>query len=339
MAAAEAPRIAVLGAGAIGCFVGGSWAAAGCDVRLVGRTGVGDEIAAHGLTLSDQDGWSARLVPEATPFSTDPAAIADADIIALTVKATGVEAAAGTIARHGRQSAAVIAFQNGVSSPERLRALLPGFEIVAGMVPYNVIRLGPGRWHRATWGDLTAARTPATEALAAGIGDRPGRLVLSGDMTAVAWGKLLFNLNNAINALSGVTILAELKQRGFRRVMAAAIRETLDLLERAGIQPAKVGAIPPGLLPRAIGAPDWLFNTLFLRVQKIDPKARGSMAADFDAGRPGEVDYLNGEVVRLARSLGCGAPINAAIVRLVKEAKAGGRRIWSGADLAAAVLK
>ena len=157
-------------------------------------------------------------------------------------------------------------------------------------------------------------------------------------MIAVAWGKLLFNLNNAVNALSGTTILEELKQRGFRRIVSAAILETLELLTAAGIEPARIGQIPPRLLPHAIGSPDFVFRNLFLRVQKIDPKARSSMSDDFDAGRPTEVDWLNGEVVALARSLGRDAPVNAAIVALVKQAENGGRRNWPAADLARAVL-
>src|SRR3546814_3169917 len=75
-------------------------------------------------------------------------------------------------------------------------------------------------------------------------------------MVAVAWGKLLLNLNNAINALSGLTILEELHQRDYRRVMAAAMDETMELLKIAGIEPVATGPIPPRLLPHAIGAPD-----------------------------------------------------------------------------------
>src|SRR3546814_3249395 len=133
------------------------------------------------------------------------------------------------------------------------------------MVPYNVVRTGSGRWHRATWGDLTAAETDTSRALAARIGDRPGKLLLAKDMVAVAWGKLLLNLNNAINALSGLTILEELHQRDYRRVMAAAMVETMELLKIAGIEPVATGPIPPRLLPHAIGAPDFIFRTFLLR--------------------------------------------------------------------------
>jgi 2-dehydropantoate 2-reductase len=232
----------------------------------------------------------------------------------------------------------VISIQNGISNAETLRRLLPKHDIIQGMVPYNVVRLGPGRWHRATWGDLTVADNAVTRALAAAIGDRPGRLLLSSDMEAVAWGKLLFNLNNAINALSGLTILEELKQRDYRRVFAAAIVETLDLLDLAGIAPAKIGLVGPRQLAHVIGSPDLIFRQLFLRVQKIDPKGKGSMADDFAAGRRTEVDYLNGEVVKLAARLGRKAPVNAAIVDLVRQAELGVQHLWSAKELRAHVL-
>ena len=232
----------------------------------------------------------------------------------------------------------MLSIQNGITNAETLRRLLPEHKIVQAMVPYNVVHLGPGHWRRATWGDLTAEDNEISRDLAARIGDRPGRLRTAADMPAVAWGKLLYNLNNAINALSGLTILEELKQRDYRRVFAAAIVETLDLLEIVGIEPAKIGLIGPRQLPHVLGSPDLIFRNLFLKVQKIDPAGRGSMADDFAAGRPTEIDYLNGEVVKLAASLGRAAPVNAAIVELIKLAEAGVERLWSAGELRAHVL-
>ena len=73
----------------------------------------------------------------------------------------------------------------------------------------------------------------------------PAALRLSDDMLGLAWGKLLINLNNAVSALSGRTLLDELRQRDYRRVVAASQREGLRLLRRARIRPGKVGPVPP----------------------------------------------------------------------------------------------
>jgi 2-dehydropantoate 2-reductase len=333
-------QVAIFGSGSVGCFVGGAWAAAGVPVAFVGRERIGAEIAGHGLTLTDYSGWRVRLAPEQIDFSTRAAALAKADVIALCVKSTGTAAAARQIARHARKGALVVSFQNGVSNVELLRSVLKTrFEAVAGMVPYNVAALGQGRFHKGVAGDLLAEDVPPLRALAERIGDGPARLRLSSDMAAVAWGKLLINLNNAVNALSGRTLLEQLRARDYRRVVAAAIVEALGLLEAAGIEPAKIGPVPPKLLPHVIASPDFIFNNLFLRIQKIDARARSSMADDLAAGRPTEIDYLNGEVVKLARRLGRKAPVNEAIVSLVKQREAGVEILWEPARLRAHVLE
>lgn len=335
----DASRIAVLGAGSVGCFIGGAWKAAGLDVTLVGRQRIGTDIAANGMQLSAPDGWKARIPAGAIPFSTSAKAIAKADIILLTVKSNATEAAAKQIGANTRPDATIISFQNGVSNVETLKQALPGRTVLAGVVPFNVAYLGHGRWLKGTAGNLIVERSDLTLDLASRIGEGPAALDLSDDMAGIAWGKLLINLNNAVNALSGKTLLEQLGTRDYRRVVAASIVEALDLLDAAGIVPAKIGPLPPKLLPHAIAAPDFIFRNLFLRVQKVDPQARSSMADDFKAGRATEIDHLNGEVVRLAKRLEREAPVNSAIVALVRQAEAGVERVWSPAELRDHVLK
>lgn len=329
----DGPAIAIHGAGSIGCWIGGCWAAAGLDVRFVGRRGVGDAIAENGMTLTDSAGWRTRLDPEQVDFATHPRALAKADMIALCVKSTATGEAAKEIAKHARKGALVVSFQNGVSNGELLRGMLGNaFEVVDGMVPFNVAYLGGGRWHKGTAGDLVAGDSPRTHALAEQLGSGPGRLRIEADMASVAWGKLLINLNNAVNALSGRTLLEELKARDYRKVLAASIVEALDILALAKIRPAKIGAVPPALLPHVIAAPDFVFRH-FLKIQKIDTKARSSMYDDLKAGRRTEIDFLNGEVVKLATRLRRRAPVNEAIVALIKQAEAGVEHLWSPEDL------
>jgi 2-dehydropantoate 2-reductase len=336
---AGAPRIAIFGAGSVGCFIGGAWAAAGAKLSFIGREKVRREIADNGLALSDYSGWHIHLAHDLIDFSTKPAALARADIIALCVKSDATAAAAKEIARHARKGTCVISFQNGVSNAEMLRPMLPRFEVAQAMVPFNIARMGQGRWHKGTSGDLVVEQGEKTRALAELVGKSRARLSLAQDMKSVAWGKLLINLNNAVNALSGETLLQQLGKRDYRRVLAASIVEALELLKAAGIEPAQIGPIPPRLLPHAIAAPDFVFKNLLLRIQKIDAKARSSMADDVAAGRSTEIDYLNGEVVKLARSLGRHAPVNDTITQLVKQREAGIEHNWSASELRRYVLE
>jgi len=317
-------KVIVLGAGSIGCFVGGCWQVAGLDVSFIGRPSFDREINDHGLTLSDYSGWEARLKAEEVDFQTEPGALAGANVVALCVKSGATAEAAKQIGQVGRDGATVISFQNGISNVEVLeRELGERFTVVRGMVPYNVAYLGNGRFHKGVAGVLYADGCPATRDLSQRIGQSPASLKLSSDMLGIAWGKLLINLNNAVNALSGRMLVEQLRERDYRRVVAAAQREGLGLLEKAGIEPAKVGAVGPKLLPWVIGSPDWLFHNVFMKAWKIDAKARSSMADDLAAGRRTEVDYINGELVKLADRLGARAPVNRKIVELIRRAEAG----------------
>lgn len=332
-------KIAIHGAGSIGCFVGGVWATAGIDVTLIGRDYVGNTINNNGMTLTDYAGFSAHIDPKHIAFSTDPAALKDADIIGLAVKSTGTEHAAAEIRTHARKGTIVISLQNGISNVQTLRTLLPDQTVLSGMVPFNVVAMEAGRWHKGTLGVLMADRHRALQPIVEVAQGGPAALELRDDMTSVAWGKLLLNLNNALNALSGRTLYDELSDRNYRRVLAACIREALMVLAAAKIEPAKVSAFPPKWLSQFVGSPNFIFNTIGLKLQKIDKHARSSMADDFDAGRPTEIDFLNGEVVRLAQAQGLDAPINAKIVKLVKAAEAGGQKNWPSNALVESVLK
>ena len=335
---AGGPKVAILGAGSVGCFIGGTWAAAGVPVTFIGRPKISKDVDEHGLTLSDYDGWQAHLPPGEVDYRCGPEALDDAKVIALCVKSGDTEAAADEIAEHGTAGATVISFQNGVSNVDVLEQGLGGrFEVARGIVPYNVAYLGNGRFHKGVAGDLYAERRSSVRALADAIGSGPAALKFSNDMLGLAWGKLLINLNNAVNALSGRTLQDELKCREYRRIFAASMREGLDLLKRAEIEPATVGPISPTVLPRIVDSPDWIFNNVFISRWKIDAKARSSMADDLAAGRKTEIDYLNGELVRLAERLQRAAPVNQAIVELVHKAEAGADPL-SPAALRKAVL-
>jgi 2-dehydropantoate 2-reductase len=332
-----ADRIAVFGAGSVGCLIGGCWQVAGLPVSFIGRPRIAHDIHEHGLTLSDYSGWEAKLGD--VDYSCVPAALGDADVILLTVKSGATAEAAREIAEHGREGTLVISFQNGIGNVDVLRhALGERFRIVRGMIPYNVAYLGDGHFHKGVAGaPLYAEDRPETRALATLVAGGPAELKLSDDMLGIAWGKLLINLNNAINALSGRTLREEIQNRDYRRVFAAAMREGLALLQRAGIQPAKVGDVGPRLMPLVIDSPNWLFNRVFIKRWKIDAKARSSMADDLAQGRKTEVDYINGELVALADKLGIEAPVNRRIVDLIRAAEAGAAPL-SAAELRREVL-
>lgn len=321
---AASAKIAVLGAGMIGTYIGGRLAAAGADVTLIGRARVLDDLRANGLRLTDVSGLEAHVPADRLKLSDDPAVLAAADLILLTVKSTGTEEAAAQIARFASTNAVVVSLQNGVSNADTLRRLLPDMTIVAGMVPYNVAHPGPGHYHKGTMGELHVEDVPAMRSYAPLFAGAAIPLTLSTDMAGILWAKLVVNMNNATNALSGLPLMQQLAQRTYRRALALSQHEALGLLRRARIRPAKVFALPTWLLPYVMSLPDGLYRRVMAKGgTRIDKHARSSMAEDLALGRRTEVDYLNGEFVALARRLGRTAPVNARVVELVRAAEAG----------------
>ncbi len=322
--------IAVFGAGAIGCWVGGKLATGGADITLVGRARIMGELA-DGLVVSELAG---APVTARVTASTEASAAAAAELVLVTVKSAQTAEAATALDRVLPDGAIVVSLQNGVRNADVLRAGLPRCRVLAAMVPFNVIRRGLGAYHRASAGALRIEDAPAAQPMVDACRAAGLALERRADMPAVQWGKLVMNLNNAINALAGVPLAAELAQRAYRRCLAAAQAEALDLLAAARIDVARLTMIPPRWMPKLLAIPDRVFARLLPVVVPIDAHARSSMWDDLEAGRPTEIDHLQGEVVTLAERLGRAAPINAALVRLVRAAETGGRRDYSGDELA-----
>jgi 2-dehydropantoate 2-reductase len=303
-------------------------------VTLIGRARVMDELGS-GVTLGELG-----KAPTTTRVraSTEPRDAANARVVLVTVKSAQTAEAGRTLAGVLPDGAVVVSFQNGVRNADVLRATLPGKRVLAAMVPFNVVRRGPGSYHRASGGVLRIEDHPAAAPLIEACRAAELPIELRDDMPAVQWAKLVMNLNNAINALCGQPLAAELAQRPFRRCLAGCQREALDLLAAEDLPVAKLTAIPPRFMPRLLDLPDAVFRLLAPRVVAIDPTARSSMADDLEAGRPTEIDYLQGEIVALAERTGRAAPINARLVELVRAAEHGGRRDFTGDELARALL-
>jgi 2-dehydropantoate 2-reductase len=326
-------KIAIFGAGSIGTYVGGALLASGADVVLIGRARMQSSVARHGLTLTDLNGHRHQLTPDQVPYTQDPAALATADLILVTVKSADTPAAAQAIGAHARTTATVLSLQNGIGNADTLREALPGRTVLAGMVPFNVVQLLEGCLHRGTEGEMAVEASPALAPWHAAFKAAQVPLLEHADFAAVQWGKLLLNLNNPVNALSGLPLKTELSQRAYRRCLALLIDEARAVLRVAGIRPAKVARVGPGLLPTLLRLPDALFTRVAATMLRIDPQARSSMWEDLQAGRRTEVDYLNGAVVKLAQSLGLKAPANERLVALMRAAEAGTQPALSGTAL------
>ena len=315
--------IVVAGAGSIGCFVGGWLAAAGHSVALLARARVIGEIESSGLTLTSFEGAVHHVAPGRLKLSDDPGIFADAGVVLVAVKSADTAEVADAIERHAPKDAIIVSLQNGVGNVPVLRARLPQRTVLAGMVPFNVIAKGEGRFHRATSGDIVIERD---DAATAGRLSVPGlRMRASSDIAGVQWGKLLVNLNNAINALSGLPLRQQLAQRSWRLLFADQFKEGLAAVSAEGIKPVSPTPVAASWTPHLRALPDAVFALLLGRVVNVDPQARSSMWEDLQRGRRTEIDYLQGVITEIADRHGLQVPLSRRIVALIKDAETTGR--------------
>jgi len=336
-------RVGILGAGSIGCYIGGRLAATGSDITFIGRDRIGDQLRSHGLRLTDYRGGDLQVPAAKVQFSAAASAIAAeamaaTDAVLLTVKSAATEQAARELAPKLKPGTLLISFQNGLRNAQILREQLPHCSVLAAMVPFNVINRGNGVFHQGSEGELEIQQHSALAPLATLFARAGLPLKTHIDLLPVQWAKLLLNLNNPVNALAGIPLKAQLSQRDYRRCVALAQQEALRLLDNAGIKPAKLTPLPARWIPQLLCVPDFLFTRLASKMLAIDPLARSSMWEDLEAGRTTEIDWINGEIVRLAQSQNLHAPVNEKLIGLIREAEGGGRRGWTSSELLAQLL-
>ncbi len=314
-------RVGVFGAGAIGCYLGGRLQAHGHEVVFVGRASMKESLAA-GLVLSDQSTKRVTIPAEQLTFELSARALADCDYVLVTVKSAGTPNAGVALAEVLHPRTVTVSFQNGVKNVERLRAAMPGHLVLGGMVPFNITRTSDGRFHQGTIGPLVVeARENLAEKLVGALNESGISTQTHADIRGVLYGKLLFNLNNALNALAGIPLREELLDPEYRRILADAIEEGERVYRAANIHAVPFGRMRPGMVAFGLRLPTWLFTRAAKAMLAIDAEARSSMFDDLEKRRLTEIEELNGEIVRLGLESGVETPINSRIVARIRDAE------------------
>jgi 2-dehydropantoate 2-reductase len=304
MPASHALQVAVMGAGAVGCFYGGMLARAGHRVTLIGRPAHVQAVQAHGLRLQTLN--FDETVPLAA--STEASAVAGADVVLFAVKSPDTEQAGQQMRAHLKPGALVLCLQNGVDNAERLRAVLPGVAVAAAVVYVATEMAGPGHLRHHGRGELVIEPSPLSAELAQALAAAGVPTEVSDNVRGALWAKLI--LNCAYNALSAVGRIAygELVQRpGVLAVMRDVVAECRAVA-------AADGVTLPGDVDAAVR-----------RIAETMPTQYSSTAQDLMRGKPSEIDHLNGYVVQRGAAMGVHTPANQvlwAVTKLVEQAPA-----------------
>lgn len=301
---AQRLRIAVMGAGAVGCYYGGMLARAGHAVTLIGRPAHVAAVQAQGLRMQTL-AFDQRV---ALAASSEPCAVAGADVVLLAVKSSDTEAAGRLLRPHLAAHAWLLCLQNGINNAERLRAVLPDHAVASAVVYVATEMAGPGHLRHHGRGELVLepARSGCSlapllvQALrAAGVPTE-----VSHQVRSALWAKLV--LNCAVNALSALGRLpyGELVLRpGVKAVIGDVVAECQAVAAAEGV------LLPPDMLAQV----DQVVQSM--------PTQYSSTAQDLMRGKPSEIDHLNGELVRRGEALGVSTPANRVLWTLTRMAE------------------
>lgn len=295
-------RIAVMGAGAVGCYYGALLARAGHPVTLIGRLAHVQAVQQQGLRL--QTAVLDVQVPLAA--STEASAVQGADVVLFCVKSSDSEDAARAMRPHLAPGALVLTLQNGADNDERVRAVLDASTPVAAAVVYVATAMaGPGHVQHHGRGELVIAPSPRSEEVAAQFAAAGIPTQISDNVRGALWAKLVLNCAyNALSALSQQPYGPLVQVPGVTDVIADTVAECLAVAQADGVS-------IPGDIDAAVRG-----------IAATMPGQYSSTAQDLARGKPSEIDHLNGYVVRRGAALGVPTPLNRALQVLVKLAEA-----------------
>jgi 2-dehydropantoate 2-reductase len=289
-------RIAVMGAGAVGCYYGGMLARAGHPVILIGRTQHVEAVRRDGLFMDTQS-FQAHVPMEA---STEAKAVRGAKLVLFCVKSMDTESAAAEIAPHLQPDALVLALQNGVDNAERLKAVLPN-EICPAVVYVASEMAGPGHVKHHGRGELLIAPTASSRELVTLFAGADVPVQISDNVASALWAKLILNCAyNALSALSQLPYGRLVQAEGIDAVMRDVMQECLAVARGEHVT-------VPGDMWEAVQ-----------RIARTMPTQLSSTAQDLARGKRSEIDHLNGYVVRRGEALGIPTPVNRVLHALVK---------------------
>src|SRR5450830_513454 len=228
-------KVAVMGAGAVGCYYGGMLARAGHEVVLIARPQHVETIARDGLRM-ETTSFDERVRLAA---STDPSAVQGANLVLFCVKSTDTESTGALIRPHLAPDALVLCLQNGVDNADRLRTVLPQHAVAAAVVYVATEMAGPGHVRHHGRGELVIEPSNASETVAQALIAAGVPTEISSNVSGALWAKL--TLNCAYNAVSAITQLPYGKTvagAGIKDVMRDVVAECLAVARAEGVQVA-----------------------------------------------------------------------------------------------------
>jgi 2-dehydropantoate 2-reductase len=323
-------RIAVLGCGAVGGVIAACLTRAGNDVTaIVLNPRIESALLEHGFHFRELDGPSASIPPSRPPIKTPREAEGTYDLVVTATPSTAMESALREILPFLARDAIVVTCQNGL--PEDRAIAIIGDRVVGCVVGWGATMEAPGVYRRTSRGRLQIGKpNPAAPSpdRAAAVLRAVSTVEVVDDLAAVRWSKLAINcVTSPFGAIGGEPLGALLKAASVRRLALEVFAEAAEVARREGVtmQPVagtlNIARIAIDDRERSSRfAPSLLLkHALLIAIGFKFRRMRSSMLYAIERGRPIEIDYLNGEIVRRGERRGFPTPVNRAIVATVRK--------------------
>lgn len=322
MADARRPRVAILGAGAVGSVLGSLLWRAGEDVVLVGRAAHMAAIRSAGLAVAGVCGGFSAMPHAEERLGARP------DLALLTVKTQDV---VGVLRENAAMLAGVpiVVLQNGLAGEDLAATVVASEQLVSGVVALHAEYLVPGHVVlMQSEGLLIGRPNGENDAVVEWVREILARAVpttITANVRGARWTKLIVNLNNVLPALTGASFREVYRDAFLRRLAVGLMREGLAVAARAGVRLESLPGTGLPLVRLVARLPATLAGVVAARkAARLETHwpLRGSTWQSVARARPTEVEYLNGEIVRAGKSFDVATPLNAKVMSLLHRVEA-----------------
>jgi 2-dehydropantoate 2-reductase len=323
-------RIAVIGCGGIGGVLAATLTRAGHDVTpVVGNAAIAEALTRDGYRVRELDGAEWAITPAEAPLLSTAEAPRPFQLAIVATQSTTLGVALEAARAHLTPDAIVVTCQNGLPE-DRARAIV-GERVLGCVVGWGASMVEPGVYARTSTGSLTLGRPTPSSPDAQSVADlleAASPVVTVADLAGVRWSKLAINcVTTTLGAIGGVPLGRLLSHRPIRRLALEVFAEVAAVAAASGVAVQPVGgtldidkiAITEAERALSIGSPSLAYkHSVLLAVGFKYRRLRSSMLYALERGRPPEIDFLNGEIVRRGAAAGVPTPVNAALVAAVR---------------------
>ncbi|MDD5464744.1 MAG: 2-dehydropantoate 2-reductase [Candidatus Omnitrophica bacterium] len=325
-------RIAIIGAGAIGCLVAAYLKEKGEDVTLVGRSGAVKAIRENGIIVSGIRGNLLAHIGISDTLNYVP------DLAILATKTQDINSVLQDNS-HLLQNSLLLTIQNGVRADSLVARYVPAQKVISSIVMFGATNLEPGKvvhnfegsWVLGSFFNPNPSESLLSVSL---VLDKAFPTIISKDIKGMKYLKIFVNASNCLPAIIGKSMQEVFSDLAVSRISIAIWKEAFRIIDYIGIDLVSLPGFPLENLTKLTSMPSELAAQVFSERMKNLSKEPlyGSILQSIMRGNLSEIDYINGEFVRLAEENSMQAPLNKILVEMVHQVEKN-NRFFSKEDL------